>query len=163
MLKDRCSTVLLCLFSASLGAAQPSAADQAAFNRSLNPTRTPNIYGLDSHLDTGGQDLDQQGNRIFTATPQASERAPVPSAAIPPPSPGLLRLRSDLHRFGDDIDSSEDSGLISKASAAKLRERLALLKVRFGQGRKAKSSTLSADDVKRMSYELARQKKDLPR
>jgi hypothetical protein len=31
-------------------AAQPSAADLDALNRSLNPTSTPNAYGLDSHF-----------------------------------------------------------------------------------------------------------------
>ena len=59
----------------------------------------------------------------------------------------MAKLRSLEGRIG----ASEDSGLISSAQARDWRERVALLKMKFGLDRKPDGSGLSPAELKRLA------------
>jgi hypothetical protein len=147
---------LLCLWAAAAQAAGPSAATLSTLNQHLNPTPTPNLYGIESHLNGAGDDLDQQGNHLFlkTQTPNPKGGAARAPSARTTPTAAFLPLWKDMRDFEKGLTEAEKSGDISKARAQSLRQRLALLKIKYRLDQAPDGSRLSGGQMKRLRAEL---------
>jgi hypothetical protein len=149
-----------CLLTPALAGA---ATDLSALNRSLNPSPTPNLYGVDSHLTTADLNVDQQGNHIFkaTPTPNAKERlAHVPQSQVTPTA-DFLPLARDLKDFELRLEASTQGGLISSSQAQGFKDRLEILKIKYGINQKPDGSGLNSGQRKKLAAELAALRRDL--
>lgn len=156
--------MILLAWAAAASAAQPSPADLARVNRSLNPTPTPNLYGTESRIHTDDLSIDAKGNRLFTdPTPAAGppDNTEHRVAARVKPCPAFRPLWTQAHDFEAQIDSYERADVISRKRANAFRERLALLRMKYGLARKPDGSELSRGQIKGMGAELAAMKKEL--
>ena len=157
MRTSRLLPILLIACALSAHAAQPSPADLSRLNRSLNPTKTPNVYGLESHINAGGQDIDAQGNHLFArVTPGSSPKDNTEHrvAARVKPCKAFLPLWTQLGAFDEQVDAYQRDAIISRARANFFRERVALLRINYGVAHTPDGSKLSPSQIKGMTAEL---------
>ncbi len=159
-------SILFGAWAALAQAGQPSAGDLERLRRSLNPTPTPSLYGLDSHISAPGQDVDAQGNHLFSkdpGSPQAPDREARSAITRPTPTAASDAVSAKLHATESQIETYEQASLISRAQAASFRERLAFLRIRYGLRQKDDVAGLSTVRLRSLSRDLDRLKKSLLR
>jgi hypothetical protein len=159
----KASPWVMAAYSLLAPALAAAANDLSALNRSLNPSPTPNVYGIDSHLTTPDLNVDQQGNHIFkpTPTPTAKERAAhLPQSQVTPTTE-FLPVARDLRDFETRLEASEQGGLISHSQAQGFKDRLEILKIKYGIKQKPDGSGLNSGQRKKLKAELAALRKEL--